>query len=146
MNTWENFAVRDATTTSLASARLQPIPATGGSAAAALRPHLGKINAVLLLIDPLLFDERTMHEIILAAAAAKVPTIGFLPELPSVGVTFALTTPAAQLAALAVRSAPLSTPGTRRTVELDALEVTASKKSADDLGLDLKAIGGVNVR
>jgi hypothetical protein len=47
------------------------------------------------------------------------------------------------VAALAVRSAGL---GTKHTVEVDEMEIMVSKKSAQEVGLDLASIGPHSLR
>jgi len=124
----------------------QPIPVTSGNAAASLRRVLPGLDAVILLIDPLVFDAGAMHEIIALTSAAKIPTIGFLPDLASVGVTVAIVASAGNLADTAVRSATATSAGSRSVVEADSMDIIVSKQSAQEVGLDPKAIGATSIR
>jgi hypothetical protein len=124
----------------------QPIPVTAGNAGAALRRSIAGLSAVVLLIDPLVFDATAMHDILVVTSAAKVPTIGFLSDLTTIGVTIAIVVPAANAAEVAVRSAASASAGTRDFVESDVIEIFVSKQSAQEVGLDPKAIGATTVR
>lgn len=134
-------ALRFATAAAQRGIHLQPIPVSAGSAAAPLRAALPTLNVVILLVDPILFDARTLRDIEAVTRSAHVPTVGFLPELPSLGITIALVPPVEAAAALAARSAQSLAPGTSRTVEVAVMDVIVSKKSADEVGLDPKSIG-----
>jgi hypothetical protein len=123
-----------------------PIPVTAGNAAAALRRSIAGLTAVVLLIDPLLFDATAMHDVLAVTSAAKVPTIGFLSDLTAIGVTIAIVVPAGNVAEAAVRSAASASPGQRDFVESDAIEIVVSKQSALEVGLDPKTIGATTVR
>jgi len=124
----------------------QPIPVTAGNAAASLRRAISGLSVVILLIDPLVFDAEAMRDVLAVTTAAKVPTVGFLTDLTSIGVTVALVVPAGNLADMAVRSAAGATPGSRNIVEAEAIEIVVSKQSAQEVGLDPKAIGATSVR
>src|SRR4029079_9887526 len=118
----------------------QPIPVTAGNAAASLRRAISGLSVVILLIDPLVFDAAAMRDVLAVTSAAKIPTVGFLTDLTSIGVTGALVVPAGNLADMAVRSAAGAAPGSRNVVEADAIEIVVSKQSAQEVGLDPKAI------
>jgi hypothetical protein len=139
-------ALRFAAEAARHSIRLQPIPVAVGSVSGPLRAALPSLNAVILLVDPIVFDPRTLREIEDLTRAARIPTIGFLPELPSVGVTVALVPPVEAMAALAARSAQSATPGGNRTIEVTAMDIIVSKKSAEEVGLDPKSIGAQKIR
>lgn len=124
----------------------QPIPVTAGNAAAALRRAIGGLNAVILLIDPLVFDAIAMRDVLAVTGAAKIPTIGFLTDLTTIGVTIAIVVPAGNAADMAVRSAASQSPGSRSVVEAEAIEIIVSKQSAQEVGLDPKTIGATTVR
>lgn len=137
-------AVRLASSAKAAGLTPMPVPVSGTNAATVLRDKLAKMDVLILLIDPLLFDAKTLNAVVSLATAAHVATIGFLPELTDLGVTVAVVPPVEALASMALRNG--RTTAARHTVEVEEMEVTVSKKSAQEVGLDTSLIGPHSLR
>ena len=128
-------------------ATIVPIAAgSSGELVRALATIGADVDVLILAIDPLVFDRQALRFVVEKATAAKKPTIGFLPELASLGVTIALTNDAASVAASAVNAVKTSHPGTRGTAEVDGLTIVASKRAAELIGIPLESLGAHQTR
>ena len=117
---------------------------SNGELVRVLKDTLPKVDALILAVDPLLFDRLSLRFIVESASQNRKPTIGFLPELPAFGVTVALSLDPSAIAAAAVEEGGRA--AGRRVRELDFANVTASKKSAELLGLTMETLGANKVQ
>jgi ABC-type uncharacterized transport system substrate-binding protein len=105
------------------------------------------VDAIVLAIDPLLFDRQALRLIVEKSSAAKKPTIGFLPELTGFGVTVALTNEPASIAATALAAAKNNNrSATRRIAETDGLIVTVSRQAAQRIGITAESLNAQQIR
>ena len=108
-------------------------------------PALLRVDVLLLAIDPILFDRRSLERVVEESRLARKPTVGFLEDLTRLGVTVAVLTPpeAAAEAALVAQGAPVLV-GKRR-VEPDGAQVVVSRAAAALIGLDPRTLGAHRV-
>jgi ABC-type uncharacterized transport system substrate-binding protein len=106
-----------------------------------------QVDAVMLAIDPLVFDRQALRFVVEKATAAKKPTVGFITDLAGLGVTVALTNDPAAIATAAVNAARTTArPGARGTAHADGMIVTASRRSAEMIGISLESLGAHQTR
>ena len=120
------------------------LPITIGSSGDLVRELKGalpKVDALLLAVDPVLFDERNLAFILDESLAARKPTVGFLDGLAGLGVTVALVAPAEEVAAAAVAASAQPVLVGKKRVEVDGIAVIVSRKAATAIGLDGEALG-----
>jgi ABC-type uncharacterized transport system substrate-binding protein len=124
---------------------LVPIPVgSPGELVRGLRDALPGVDAVLLPVDPILFDRETLQIIVDEAQKLKRPTIGFLEALPGLGVTACLVTPAASVASAAIDAARGRAPGSG-PVEPDNPVLVVSRRGAQAVGLSPEAMGAQKI-
>jgi ABC-type uncharacterized transport system substrate-binding protein len=119
------------------------LPITIGSSGDLVRELKGalpKVDALLLAVDPVLFDERNLEFIVKESLAAGKPTVGFLEDLAKLGVTVALVAPADQVAAAAVAASAQPVLVGKKRVEVDGIAVIVSRKAATAIGLEGEAL------
>jgi ABC-type uncharacterized transport system substrate-binding protein len=114
--------------------------ASSGDLVRELKGALPKVDAVLLAVDPLLFEERNLEFILEQSVAARKPTVGFLEDLANLGVTVALVAPAEEVAAAAVAASAQPVLVGKKRVEVDGIAVIVSRKAAAAIGLDGEAL------
>jgi ABC-type uncharacterized transport system substrate-binding protein len=115
--------------------------ASSGDLVRELKGALPKVDAVLLAVDPLLFeDERNLAFILEQSVAARKPTVGFLEDLDNLGVTVALVAPAVEVAATAVAASAQPVLVGKKRVEVDGITVIVSRKAAAAIGLNGEAL------
>lgn len=119
--------------------------ASAGDLARALKQSLPKIDALVLAVDPILFDRQNLKSIVAEATAAKKPTIGFLEGLPALGVTVTLLSDPAAAAAAAVAAAESPAAAGKKTVDVESSVVIFSRKSAQAIGIDAEASGATKI-
>lgn len=118
-----------------------PIPiGSSGDLVRELKGALPKVDALLLAVDPVLFDERNLAFILEESQAARKPTVGFLEDLAELGVTVALVAPAQEVAATAVAASAQPVLVGKKRVEVDGITVVVSRKAAAAMGLDGEAL------
>lgn len=136
-------------TQAAAAAGVTIVPLAAGSGGELVRVlgGLAAVDAVILAIDPLVFDRQSLRLIVEKTGAAKKPTVGFLPELASLGVTVVLSIDPKDVAAAAVQASTHSAkPGTHATVEVEGSTVLVSRRSAEIVGLSPEALGAHQIR
>jgi hypothetical protein len=106
-----------------------------------LRPALARIDVLLLAVDPLLFDARSLEFIVGDARAARKPTVGFLEEMTGLGVTVGLVAPADAAATAAVGASGAPVRVGKKRVDADGTTVIVSRKGAAAVGLVPEALG-----
>lgn len=119
------------------------LPITIGSSGDLVRELKGalpKVDAVLLAVDPVLFDERNLKFILDESRAAGKPTVGFLADLADLGVTVALVAPAQEAAAAAIAASAQPVLVGKKRVEVEGIEVIVSRKAVTAIGLDGEAL------
>lgn len=126
---------------------LVPVPAgSSGELVRALKGGLEGVDALILAVDPLVFDRQSLRLIVERTAAHRVPTIGFLPELVSHGVTIALSCDPAAVAATALAEAANATSTRKREAEVASMTVSVSRRSAELIGLKPESLGAQAIR
>lgn len=124
-----------------------PIPvSSSGDLVRELRQALPKVDVVLLAVDPILFDRRSLEFITDETRSARKPTVGFLEELAGLGVTVCLVTPPDAAAAAAVEAAQEPVRLGKKRVEVDKTLVIVSRAAAKAVGLNPEALGAQQVR
>jgi len=106
--------------------------ASAGDLVRDIKGALPNVDALLLAIDPILFeDPHNLEFIVQEARNANKPTVGFLEDLAHLGVTVSLVAlPAAAAdAAIAASSQPV-TIGKKR-LEVEGMAVVTAKKTGD---------------
>jgi ABC-type uncharacterized transport system substrate-binding protein len=119
---------------------------SSGELVRALGNLASQVDAVILTIDPLLFDRQALRFVIEKTATARKPTIGFLPELVTLGVTVTLTSDPPSIAAAALKSAKQARPGVRATVQADSMLIVASRRAAGLIGITAESLGADQIR
>jgi ABC-type uncharacterized transport system substrate-binding protein len=114
------------------------VPVTIGSQGDLVRDIKGalpNVDALLLAIDPILFeDPHNLEFIVQEARNANKPTVGFLEDLAHLGVTVSLVAlPAAAADAAIAASAQPVTIGKKR-LEVEGMTVVTPKKTGDGSG------------
>jgi hypothetical protein len=119
-----------------------PIPVrSSGTLIRQLKKTLPEVDTLLLAVDPILFDRRSLEYIVRESREARKPTVGFLEELTRLGVTVALVAPAKAAAAAAVEESQELVRVGKKRVEVDDSVVVVSKESARAVGLKPEAMG-----
>jgi hypothetical protein len=122
---------------------VDPVPvASAGALVRAVEGALDKCDALVLLVDPLLFDRQLLGAVVQAATAKKKPTIGFLPELVKQGVTVTLSVDPVAAALRAIGIARSSPAERSRMSWVSEMNVSVSTESASALGLDAEVLLG----
>ncbi len=123
-----------------------PVPVgSSGDLVRELKQALPKVDALLLAVDPVLFDPRSLEFIVDEAREARKPTVGFLEDLVRLGVTVVLVAPADATAAAAVGASGEPVLVGKRRVEVPGTVVIASRKSAASIGLSPEALGAQRI-
>jgi hypothetical protein len=123
-----------------------PIPvSSSGDLTRELRKAIAGVDVLLLAVDPILFDPGSLEFIVDEARAARKPTVGFLDELPKLGITVSLVLPPAAAAEAAVEAAREPVTVGKRRVEVDSSMVIVSKKGAEAVGLSPEAFGAQRI-
>jgi ABC-type uncharacterized transport system substrate-binding protein len=115
------------------------LPVTIGSSGDLVREIKGalpKVDVLMLAVDPIVFDERSLAFILEEAREARKPTVGFLEDLASLGVTVSLVAPAAEVASAAVAASAQPVTIGKKRLEVEGIEVIVSRKAAAAIGLD----------
>jgi ABC-type uncharacterized transport system substrate-binding protein len=119
------------------------VPVTIGSSGDLVREVKGalpKVDALLLAVDPVIFDAQNLEFIVGQAREAHKPTVGFLEELVPLGVTVALVAPPEEVASVAVAASAQPVTVGKKRVEVEGLSVIVSRKAAAAIGLSGEAL------
>ena len=117
-----------------------------GELARTIKDALPRIDVLLLAVDPLLFDRRSLDAIVEQSMAQKKPAVGFLSELAALGVAVCLSTAPAEVAAKAVELSEFTGVKGKKRVEIDSAVIILSKKAVEPLKLDRARLGATDVR
>jgi hypothetical protein len=117
-----------------------------GELARTIKDALPRIDVLLLAVDPLLFDRRSLDAIVEQSMAQKKPAVGFLSELAALGVAICLSTAPAEVAAKAVELSEFTGVKGKKRVEIDSAVIILSKKAVEPLKLDRARLGATDVR
>ena len=108
--------------------------ASAGDLVRDIKGALPNVDALLLAIDPILFeDPHNLEFIVQEARNANKPTVGFLEELAHLGVTVSLVALPAAAADAAIAAAQPVTIGKKR-LEVEGMAVVIAKKTGDGAG------------
>ncbi len=125
---------------------LEPVPVnSAGDLIRDLDGALPKVDALLLAVDPILFDRQALKFIVDKCTAEKKATVGFLEDLPKLGVTAVLVTPPAAVAAMAAQAAQEKVTVGKKRIEVDGATIIVSRKAATAIGLNPEALGATRV-
>jgi len=111
-----------------------------------MKQALPKIDALVLAVDPILFDRQNLKVIVNEALSAKKPTVGFLEGLPGLGVTVSLVAEASTSAALAVGVAGEGSASGKKLMDVETSLVVFSRKSAEAIGISPEALGANKIQ
>ncbi len=119
-----------------------PVPvSSSGDLVRELKQALPGVDALVLPVDPLLFEAESLDYIVGESRKAGKPTIGFLEDLPRLGVTVGMVaSPAAAAAAAVAASHEPVTMGKKR-VEVETATIIVSRRAAEALKLNPEALG-----
>lgn len=117
-----------------------------GDLARTMKDALPRIDVLLLAVDPLLFDRRSLDAIVQQTLALKKPAVGFLNELAPLGVAICLSTAPADVVAKAVELSEFTGVRGKKRVEVDSTVIVLSKKAVEPLKLDRARLGASDVR
>jgi hypothetical protein len=106
---------------------------------------LPKVDAMLLAVDPILFNRESLSYITNETRKAKKPTVGFLEDLTRLGVTVSIVAPPQAVAATAVAAAQNPVVIGKKRVDVDAFTVVVSRREAEAVGINPEAIGADRV-
>ncbi len=124
-----------------------PMPVSSrGDLVRTLRASVTSIDALLLATDPILFDSHDLKLIVDETVSARKPTVGFLPELVELGVTFCLVNDPAAVADAAVARAAGPVRIGKQREEVDGVDMIVSHVSARSLGIDVEGLDAKTVR
>lgn len=122
---------------------LQPVPvSSAGDLVRELKRTLPTVDTLLLAVDPILFDKRSLEFVVAECQAAKKPSVGFLQELTRFGVTLSMVLPPDALAEAAVAAAAEPVSVGKKRVEVEGSKVVVSPEAAARVGLDPDALDG----
>jgi len=124
-----------------------PVPvSSSGDLIRQLKKALPDIDVLVLAFDPIIFERRSLEYVVKEATSADKPTIGFLEELTSHGVTICMVSPPEAVAVAAVAAARDPVRVGKKRVEVGETVVVVSRKAAQAVGLDPEAIGAQRTR
>ena len=125
---------------------VSPIPVSSeGDLVRGLRAALSKVDAVVLLVDPLITERQSLQYVVDECRAARKPTIGFLEGLGGQGVTVTMVAPPEASATAAVEASRSPVSVGKKRVEVDGLMIAVSRKEAQAVGLDAEGLGAQRV-
>lgn len=126
---------------------LQPLGVSSpGDLARTMKDALPQVDVLLLAIDPLLFDRRSLDAIVQQSLALRKPAVGFLGELASAGVAVCISPVPAEVVAKAVELSEFTGIRGKKRVEVDSAVIVLSKKALEPLKLDRARLGASDVR
>jgi len=130
-----------------AGVSIQPLPVgSDGDLIRRLRSGLEGLDVLLLPVDPILFDRRSLEYVVEETRKAGVPTVGFLEGLERLGVTLTVAADPAAVARVAVAaSADPVTVGKKR-MEVDGWKILVSPAGGAAVGLSSDAIDALRSR
>lgn len=130
-----------------AGVNVVPIPVSSdGDLVRELKGALPRVDVLVLLVDPIIFNQQNLGFVVGEARQARKPTLGFLEELTSFGVVMAMEAPAAAKATAALAASKEPVVLGKKRVEVEAAVLTVSKKDAEAIGLNAEALGAQKVR
>ncbi len=124
------------------------VPVTVGSSGdlvRELKQTLPKVDALLMAVDPILFDPRSLQFIVDEARDARKPTVGFLEDLTKLGVTVALVASPDDAAAAAVGVGNEPVLVGKKRVEVSGMLVVVSRKAAATISLNPEALSAQKI-
>jgi hypothetical protein len=130
-----------------AGVAIQPLPVgSSGELIRRLRSGLSDIDVLLLPVDPILFDRRSLQYVVDESRKAGVPTVGFLEGLEGLGVTLAVVADLEAVAQAAVGAAADPVTVGKRRLEVEGWRVVVSREAAAAVGLSKGAIDALQAR
>jgi hypothetical protein len=107
------------------------VPVTIGSSGDLVREIKGalpNVEALLLAVDPVVFDQSSLEFIVQEARSANKPTVGFLEGLARLGVTVSLVAPPEEAAAAAIAASAQPVLIGKKRLEVEGMAVVLSSK------------------
>jgi len=130
-----------------AGVTVQPLPVgSSGDLIRRVRSGLADVDVLLLPVDPILFDRRSLEYVVGETRKARVPTVGFLEGLDKLGVTISVVADPTAVAAAAVGAAGAPVTVGKKRLEVDGSSVTVSSEAAAELGISRSAIDALQSR
>ena len=117
-----------------------------GELARSMKEVLPRVDVLVLAVDPLILDPRSVDLIVEQTIAQKKPAVGFLGELAPLGVAVCIVAAPNDVAAKAVELSEFSGIKGKKRVEVDSTVIVLSKKAAEPLKLDKARLGATDVR
>lgn len=130
-----------------AGVAIQPLPVgSEGDLIRRLRSGLEGIDVLLLPVDPILFERRSLEYVVEETRKAGVPTVGFLEGLERLGITITVAADPAAVARAAVGAAAEPVTVGKKRMEVDDWEILVSSTGAAAVGLSSEAIDALRRR
>ena len=110
------------------------VPVTIGSSGDLVRDIKGalpNVDALLLAVDPIVFDPHSLEFIVAEARNANKPTVGFLEDLAHLGVTVSLVALPAEAAEAAIAASAQPVLIGKKRLEVAGMAVVLAKKAGD---------------
>jgi hypothetical protein len=110
------------------------VPVTIGSSGDLVREIKGalpNVDALLLAVDPVVFDQHSLEFIVAEARSAGKPTVGFLEDLAHLGVTVSLVALPAEAADAAIAASTQPVLIGKKRLEVEGMAVVTAKKAGD---------------
>jgi hypothetical protein len=111
-----------------------------------LKQALPGVDALLLAVDPLLFDAQSLDYIVRESRKAKKPTVGFLEDLPRLGITVSIVAAPSAAAAAAVAASRDPVLMGKKRVDVEDAMIIVSRRAAEATGLDPEAMGAQRIQ
>jgi len=110
------------------------VPVTIGSSGDLVRDIKGalpNVDALLLAVDPVVFDPQSLEFIVQEARSANKPTVGFLEDLARLGVTVSLVARPEDAAKAAIAASAQPVLIGKKRLEVEGMAVVTAKKAGD---------------
>jgi ABC-type uncharacterized transport system substrate-binding protein len=118
---------------------LDSIPAaSAGDLVRGLKPALARADVLLIPVDPLLFDRESARIVVDEAGSAGKPVVGFLPDVPQLGMAGGIVLAPAALAKAAWESGALAD---GKVVEVNGAMQYVTQEATTTIDLDTEKPG-----
>ena len=110
------------------------VPVTIGSSGDLVRDIKGalpNVDALLLAVDPIVFDPHSLEFIVQEARNANKPTVGFLEDLAQLGVTVSLVARPEEAAEAAIAASAQPVLIGKKRLEVEGMAVVMAKRTGD---------------
>ena len=109
-----------------------PVPiGSSGDLVREIKGALPNVDALLLAVDPIVFEPASLEFIVREARAANKPTVGFLEGLAHLGVTVSLVARPEEAAEAAIAASAQPVLIGKKRLEVEGMAVVTAKKAGD---------------